>query len=105
MISSPEPLISSFATVALGEIRQSFEQLGEQYPPILDLDTAAELAGIAPSTLKRHVSEGLYKECVSRRKPLRFWRDRFCQEVMRDKPRKSRKQEGKHEQDEGDETR
>jgi len=77
--------IRPLACIPLAEIRKAFEPLSADYPPILSLKQAAALAGIAPSTLKRHVSEGLYKDCVSRRKPLRFWRDLFAQAVMKNK--------------------
>ena len=42
-------------------------------PMILSLKEAAEVIKIQPSTLKRKVSEGYFKGCVSRGKPLRFW--------------------------------
>jgi hypothetical protein len=50
---------------------------GDRYSPILTLQQAAELAHLAPGTLKRKVSEGYFKGAVSRGKPLLFWRDRF----------------------------
>ncbi len=77
--------VRPFAQIPVGDIRRAFDPLADDYPPILNLDQAAALAGVAPSTLKRHVSEGRYKNCVSRGKPLRFWRDGFVQEAMRDK--------------------
>jgi hypothetical protein len=92
------PLIRPFATVALVDIRRAFEPFAGDYPPILNLRQAAKLAGVAPSTLKRHVSEGMHKDSVSRGKPLRFWRDLFVQDVMKDKKSKKTKQD-----DEGDE--
>lgn len=53
-----------------------------KYRPILSLEEAAELAGLKPSTLKRKVSEGEFTGSVKRRKPLRFWRNRFVLQVM-----------------------
>ncbi|MDB5331120.1 MAG: hypothetical protein JWP03_2271, partial [Phycisphaerales bacterium] len=38
------------------EVHEAFEPLAMQYPPILSLTQAAELAGLKPSTLKRKVS-------------------------------------------------
>ena len=64
----------------LEEIQAAF---GDGYPPILSLEAAAALAGWAPGTLKRKVSEGRFKSSVSRRRPLRFWTARFIQEVMK----------------------
>jgi hypothetical protein len=64
-------------------VGRAFGPLSDKYPPILSLELAAEIALIAPSTLKRHVSEGKYKNCVSRKKPLRFWRDSFVVELMK----------------------
>jgi hypothetical protein len=71
------------ANVPLPEIRQAFAELQDKYPPVLDLRQAAEIAKLAPGTLKRKVSEGCFKDSVSRGKPLRFWRDRFVREVMK----------------------
>ena len=66
----------------LEEIRASFA--GEDYPPILTLDQAAALAGWASGTLKRKVSQGMFKSSVRRRRrPLLFWRDKFVQELMK----------------------
>ena len=66
--------------LTLEEISAAF---GNTHPQILSLEEAAELAGWAPGTLKRKVSEGKFKSSVSRRRPLMFWRDRFVQEVMK----------------------
>lgn len=69
--------------VTLKNAARSYGPLGAECPPILSLEQAAKLALLAPSTLKRHVSEGKYKFCVSRKKPLRFWRDKFVVELMK----------------------
>jgi len=74
-----------FAQIAMSDIRRAYESLADKYPPVLNLKQAAEISGVATSTLKRHISEGRYKDCVSRGKPLRFWRDKFVQEAMKDK--------------------
>ena len=60
------------------EIREAYPDL----PPILTLELAAAVAQISPSTLKRHVGEGKYKNSVKPGKPMRFWRDRFIKEYM-----------------------
>lgn len=59
------------------EIRSAVD--AEKYPAILNASQAAELLGIAKSTLYRRVSEGAFRSCVRRGKPLLFWRDRLIQ--------------------------
>ena len=88
LVAEVGSLVRTFPTISLTEIRRAFESIAGQYPPILSLKQAAELAGVAQGTLKRHVSEGGYKDCVCRGRPLRFWRDRFAQSVMKDKKRR-----------------
>jgi hypothetical protein len=63
----------------------AFGTNNERYPQILSLKEAAEIAKLSPATLKRHVSEGRYANCVSRGKPLRFFRNWFVLELMRPK--------------------
>ncbi len=67
--------------------REVQDALPPDTPAILTLAEAAALARLAPATLKRHVSEGRYRDCVIRGKPLRFWRDRFVQQVMKGETR------------------
>jgi hypothetical protein len=62
---------------------RAYAPLSAEFPPILSLNQAAKMALIATSTLKRHVSEGKYKYCVFRKKPLHFCRDKFVVELMR----------------------
>ncbi|MHC4727941.1 MAG: hypothetical protein ACYS17_12015 [Planctomycetota bacterium] len=63
-----------------------------QFPPLLSLNQAAQLAHFAPTTIKRLVSEGYFGNSVRRGKPIAFWRDRFVVEVMEmDKERKRKK--------------
>lgn len=76
------PLINP-VQLSLAEIRRAYEPVITNYPPILSLKQAAEIAHLAPSTLKRKVSEGAFKESAKRGKPLKFWRDKFVQELMR----------------------
>jgi hypothetical protein len=52
------------------------------FGPILSLEEAAEIVGLAPATLKRQICEGEYANCVKRGKPLRFITDRFIQEFF-----------------------
>src|SRR4051812_13279257 len=52
------------------------------YGPFLSLEQAAKIAGIAPITLKKQVSEGRYANCVKRGKPIRFLTERFVQELF-----------------------
>lgn len=68
--------------LTLNEIKDAFAPLQEKYPPILFLEQACELSGYAPGTLKAKLSAGCFRDCVSRGKPLRFWRDRFVLELM-----------------------
>jgi hypothetical protein len=63
------------------EVAEAF-QTSERFGPILTLQQAAELGNLAPSTLKRKVSEGHFKGSVSRGKPLRFWRNRYVLQLM-----------------------
>lgn len=71
------------ATIPLAEIRKAFADLMDQYPPVLNVEQAAKLSHLAPSTLHRKVSEGCFVKSVRRGKPLRFWRDLFVQEIMK----------------------
>jgi hypothetical protein len=65
------------------EIKRAFDTPQNPFGPVLSLTEAAALAKIAPSTLKRLVSEGKYAHSVKRGRPLRFFRDRFLSELMR----------------------
>ena len=74
--------------LAHNEIVAAFKN-DTQFPPLLSLNQAAQLAHFAPSTIKRLVSEGYFSNSVRRGKPIAFWRDRFIVEVMElDKERK-----------------
>jgi len=69
------------------------------FPPILSLEQAAQLAHLAPGTLKRLVCEGFFANSVRRGKPIAFWRNRFVAETMeldkaRERNRHSRSQKG-----------
>jgi hypothetical protein len=74
--SAPAP--KSSAPLTAKEITAAFGT-SSQYGPILSLAQAAELEHLKPSTMTRKVSEGHYKGCVKRGKPLLFWRDRLIQ--------------------------
>jgi hypothetical protein len=65
------------------EIDRALETSDAQYGPIITLKEAAGIARVAPTTLKRWVSEGRFSQSAKRGKPLLFWRDRFIAEVMR----------------------
>jgi hypothetical protein len=71
--SAPTPRAAS--PLSAKEVAEAFGS--SDYGPLLTLEQAAELAHLAPGTLKRKVSEGFFKGAVSRGKPLLFWRDRF----------------------------
>lgn len=66
--------------ISIAEIQCSLDKQG--VPAILSLQEAASLIKLRPSTLKRKVSQGAFRGCVSRGKPLRFWRDRLVHRVM-----------------------
>lgn len=68
------------SSLPLKEIRLVY---GDSYPPIITVEEAAKIARLRPKTIHKKVSEGFFKQSVKRGKPLRFWRDRFVQEVMR----------------------
>src|SRR5207248_4071628 len=68
--------------LTLAEVRTAYEPLSEKYPPLLGLDRAAELSGYTPLTLKKKLSEGCFRDCVARGKPLLFWRDRLVLELI-----------------------
>jgi hypothetical protein len=63
------------------EIEAAFRN-DPSFPPILSLEQAAQLAHLAPGTLKRLVSEGYFGNSVRRGKPIAFWRNRFVAEAM-----------------------
>lgn len=79
--NASNPDDAAFAPLSLNDIREAFAAPAI-VPPILSLSEAAELVKLRPQTLKRKVSEGLYRRSVVRGKPLRFWRDRLVGEVM-----------------------
>jgi len=77
--------------LALDEVETAFRN-EVRFPPLLSLGQAAELAHLAPGTIKRLASEGCFRHSVRRGKPIAFWRDRFVVEVMElDKTRKRNK--------------
>ncbi|MFQ5472684.1 MAG: hypothetical protein ACE5FA_07355 [Dehalococcoidia bacterium] len=61
--------------MSLADIRKALERRGDEYQPVLSLQLAAKRANIAPSTLKRKVSEGAFSKSVKRGKPPLLWRD------------------------------
>ena len=83
LLAKRESLVKPFAEVSLPDIRKAFENIGDGFPPVLSLEQAAKLAHLAPSTVKRKVSEGHFKESVKRGKPLLFWRDKFVKELLK----------------------
>jgi hypothetical protein len=65
--------------LSVAERREFLDAFG----PVLSLQEAAEIAGLAPVTLKKQLSQGKYANCVKRKKPIRFLTDRFIQELFR----------------------
>lgn len=77
--------------LAHDEVHAAFRN-DSRFPPILSLNEAANLAHLAPTTVKRLASEGCFHNSVRRGKPIAFWRDRFVMEIMElDKTRKCNK--------------
>lgn len=70
-----------------------------RFPPLLSLDQAAQLAHLAPSTIKRLASEGFFRNSARRGKPIAFWRDRFIVEVMELDNARKRNKHSKSEND------
>jgi hypothetical protein len=62
--------------------KQELAEIRSIYGPFLSLEQAASIAGLAPITLKKHVSEGRYVHCTKRGKPIRFLTERFVQELF-----------------------
>lgn len=83
LLAKQRQMIRPFAEVSLTDIRNAFENIGEDFSPVLSLKQAAKLAHIASSTLKHKVSEGHFKDSVKRGKPLLFWRDKFVKELLK----------------------
>lgn len=57
------------------------------WPPVMNLQEAAEAMRISPQTLRRYVSEGKFKKSVKRGWPVLFWRDSLLSEFMKGPPR------------------
>jgi predicted DNA-binding protein (UPF0251 family) len=51
--------------------------------PLLSLEQAAQHAHLSPATLKKQLSQGRFRDCVKRGKPLLFLTERFVQELFR----------------------
>ena len=94
----PRASRTSRKPLAHDEIEAAFRN-DPLFPPILSLGQAAQLAHLAPGTLKRLVSEGYFGNSVRRGKPIAFWRNRFVAEAMeldraRERNRHSKLQKG-----------
>lgn len=80
------------------EVEAAFKN-DPRFPPLLSLEQAAQLAHLAPSTIKRLASEGFFRNSVRRGKPIAFWRDRFIVEVMELDNARKRNKHSKSEND------
>ena len=70
------------AKLSANEIQQAFgdSDWGKQFPPVLNVDQAAELASIPKKTIYEWSSRGVLKGCANRfGRRLRILRDRFIQ--------------------------
>jgi len=68
-----------------GEIAAAFRdpQWAERFPPILNIDQAAELAQLPRGTLYSWSSRGLLRGCARKAgRHLRFFRDRFLKRIF-----------------------
>jgi len=68
------------------EVARAFSdpRWAEQFPPVLSVDQAAELAGVPKSTVYDWSSRGLLDCCAVRvGKRLRIFRDRFLKHIFR----------------------
>jgi len=82
--ASPRRTIS-MATVTPEMIAEASVAAG--WPPVMNLQEAAEAMRISPQTLRRYVSEGKFKKSVKRGWPVLFWRDSLLSEFMKGPPR------------------
>ncbi|MFA9480316.1 hypothetical protein ACERK3_18755 [Phycisphaerales bacterium AB-hyl4] len=87
------PTATPAGPLTLEEVQTAFATLADQYPPLLSLTQAAELAHYTPGSLKKLVSQDRFPASAIRARPLRFWRDRFTLEVFNGatSPRRSAK--------------
>jgi hypothetical protein len=66
--------------LSFAEIAEAYR---DKYQPIITLKEAAEIARLAPNTIKTRMSRyGHFSRSAKKGKPLLFWRDRFILEVM-----------------------
>jgi len=72
-----EELPKASDRIRMRNVEGAFKDYDAKYPPIVSLAQGAEIVGIKPSTLKRKISEGYFKDCVSARKPVRILRNKF----------------------------
>lgn len=82
--ASPRRTIS-MATVTPEMVAEASVAAG--WPPVMNLQEAAEAMRISPQTLRRYVSEGKFKKSVKRGWPVLFWRDSLLSEFMKGPPR------------------
>lgn len=67
------------------EIARAFHDptWAERFPPLLDVDAAAELAGVPKGTIYAWSSAGLLQGCARKvGKHLRIFRDRFLRRLL-----------------------
>lgn len=67
------------------EVSRAFSdpRWSEHYPPVLNVERAAELAGVPKATVYDWSSRGLLDSCAARvGKHLRIFRDRFVKHIF-----------------------
>lgn len=79
---SPERVRAKRQFPGLKLTANELDQISDLYGPFLSLQHAANIAGLAPITLKKQLSEGKYASCAKRGKPIRFLTARFVKELF-----------------------
>ena len=63
--------------------KEELTDLRTAFGPLLSLEQAAHHAHLSPNTLKKQLSQGKFRDCVKRGKPLLFITERFFRELFR----------------------
>ncbi len=71
-------------SLSKGEIAEAFRgEMGETFPPILNLEAVARLLCRPIKTVREWISKGYLKGCFRKRgKRFSFWRDRVVAQIF-----------------------